>query len=357
MKEKIVVICPGRGSYTKETLGYLQKYRPGIDGLLRELDERRRGTGQPTVSELDNDPAFKVNVHTKGENASILIHACAAGDFLAIDRDRYEIVAVTGNSMGWYITLALGGALDVNGAFDVINTMGSMMKDGVVGGQLIYPVVDDKWVFDPKRKAIVESIMKDVGGRPGVEVHDSIYLGGYLVIGGNPEGIRLLLKELPKIDDYPFQLINHAAFHTPLLRETSTKAFELLAPELFRAPKIPLIDGRGHIWQPYSTRVDQLYDYTLGHQVTEAYDFTAAITVALKEFMPDRIVLLGPGNSLGGSIGQIMIQNDWKDVKSKADFSALQKKDPFLLSMGIPEQAGKLLGPKGYSQKGVEGSF
>jgi hypothetical protein len=104
-----------------------------------------------------------------------------------------------------------------------------------------------------------------------------------------------------------------------------------------------MIDGRGRIWQPYATDVHELYEYTLGHQVCRAYDFTTAVTVAMKEFAPDRLVLLGPGASLGGSIGQTMIQNNWKYIDSKQKFSELQEKNPYLLSMGRPEQRERLV--------------
>ncbi len=113
-------------------------------------------------------------------------------------------------------------------------------------------------------------------------MYPSIDLGGYVVLGANRLGLAALLKGLPKIDDYPFQLINHAAFHTPLLRETSDRAFQVLPMELFHKPEIPLIDGRGCVWQPYSTRIEELYRYTLGNQVVEPYDFTRAVSVALK---------------------------------------------------------------------------
>ena len=103
-------------------------------------------------------------------------------------------------------------------------------------------------------------------------------------------------------------------------------------------PTVSLIDGRGHIWSPFSTETVDLYNYTLGHQVTNAYDFFTAITVAIKEFCPDKLVLLGPGNTLGGSIGQIMIENNWLDMDSKSAFSSLQKENPYLISMGMEEQ-------------------
>src|SRR5688572_27451897 len=112
MRERVVVVCPGRGSYTKETLGYLKQFGASIGDFLTDIDARRRTVGEPTISELDGADVFKPQLHTKGEHASPLIYACSYADFMAIDRERYEIVAVTGNSMGWYLTLAFGGSLD-----------------------------------------------------------------------------------------------------------------------------------------------------------------------------------------------------------------------------------------------------
>lgn len=339
-KKRIVVVCPGRGSYTKENLGYLRQPSPQMQPFIQDIDQRRKALGQPSISELDNAESFKPNVHTKGEHASSLIYACAYSDFLSIDPDRYEIVAVTGNSMGWYLALAYGGSLDWAGAFDVVNSMGSMMKDEIIGAQIIYPVSDEKWVHSAQTQKLVETTLARINERVDHEAHISIYLGGYVVIGANRNATQALLKELPPVENYPFQLINHAAFHTPLLQSTSARAFDILPENLFHPPKIPLIDGRGHIWSPFSTDVGALHRYTLGHQVVEAFDFTRAISVALKEFAPDHLVLLGPGASLGGAIGQILIANDWRGLKSKDQFSKLQMEDPPLLAMGRPEQRG-----------------
>lgn len=339
MKKRVVVVCPGRGTYTKETLGYLQQHGAHVAPFVADLDERRRSLGDPAISELDGAEVFKTQVHTKGEHASSLIYACSYADFMAINREKYEIVAVTGNSMGWYLTLAFAGALDWAGAFEVINTMGSMMKDGIIGGQVIYPVSDENWVRSASLRQSVDETVAQINKREGHEVHVSIELGGYIVLGANKPGIAALLKELPPIENYPFQLINHAAFHTPLLASTSERAFATIPSSIFSRPKIPMIDGRGCIWQPYSASVEALYEYTLGHQVVAPYDFTKAVTVALKEYAPDHLVLLGPGGSLGGSIGQILIENDWYELKSKEQFSKMQAAEkPMLLAMGRPEQ-------------------
>jgi [acyl-carrier-protein] S-malonyltransferase len=338
MKKRVVVVCPGRGSYTKETLGYLRQNGLVVQDFISDIDERRRALGEPSITELDSMEAFKPALHTKGEHASPLIYACSYADFVAIDREKFEIVAVTGNSMGWYLTLAFAGALDWAGGFQVVNTMGSMMKDGIVGGQVIYPVSDANWMKSAEKTALVEETIRSIHGVDGAEAYLSIFLGGYAVIGANKTGVQALLKKLPKVEDYPFQLINHAAFHTPLLEETSGRAFEVLPPSLFHAPNLPMVDGRGHIWQPYATDVHELYAYTLGHQVVAPYDFTKAISVCLKEFAPDQLVLLGPGASLGGSIGQILIENNWLKLASKDEFTSLQKTNPFLVAMGRADQ-------------------
>ncbi len=338
-KKRAIVICPGRGSYTRETLGLLNKVRPQISEFMDDIDQRRKAWGEPTITELDAMESFKPAVHTKGEHASPLIYACSFADFASLDREKVEIVAVTGNSMGWYTTLALGGALDAAGAFQVIQTMGSMMKETIVGGQVIYPIVNEQWQKDPEMEAAVLAVIEGLNGREGNEVYLSIRLGGYLVVGGNKSGLNALMKELPPIENYPMLLINHAAFHTPLLKETSDKAFQLIDPELFYPPEIPLVDGRGVIWKPWSTKTDELYEYTLGHQVYAPYDFTKAVMVAVKEFAPDQIILLGPGNSLGGSVAQILIEMDWHGLKNKEQFMNQQKENPRLISMGRPEQS------------------
>ena len=333
-KERVVVVCPGRGTYTKETLGYLKKFRPELNEFLNVLDEKRAALGMPTLSALDNEPVFKPLLHTKGEHASALIYACSYADFLNLDSEKYEVVAVTGNSMGWYTALAVASVLDVHGAFEVINTMGSMMKDQIIGGQIIYPIVDENWNLKSSAVNLVHEALKEVQQQPECEASISIHFGGYQVIGGNQKALDFLLKKLPKIENYPFQLINHAAFHTPLLKDTSDKALQILSKKLFQRPQIPLIDGRGHIWTEFATDQDEIYKYTLQHQVICEYDFTQAVTVALKEFCPDRLVLLGPGNTLGGALGQILIQNQWLNLGSKGDFSELQSQNPFLISLG-----------------------
>jgi [acyl-carrier-protein] S-malonyltransferase len=338
-KKRAVVICPGRGTYNKEDLGYLQRLHPDKTDLVKNIDAYRKEKRQISIHNLDTAEQFSMRSHTAGENASALIYACAISDFQSINEDEYEVVAVTGNSMGWYIALAAAGALNPQSAIELINTMGSMMTRGLIGGQMIYPITDENWVVDQQALDTVEQALDNVNKVVACEVYVSIRLGGYVVFGGNKKGLKTLEQVLPKVQDrYPMNLFNHAAFHTPLLNETSAKAKSLLSVNLFAAPDVPLIDGLGQIWQPYSCNPQELYDYTLGTQVVEAYDFTKAVEVAVKEFAPDKLIVLGPGATLGGAVAQSLIQHNWLGLQNKRDFISLQKTDPFILAMGLEEQ-------------------
>ena len=330
-KERIIVICPGRGTYTRETSRYLKNHGALAQEQIAWMDAQRKSAELPILTEMDTQ-SFKANIHMAGEHASPLIYACSLSDFLSIDQNKFEIVAVTGNSMGWYIALALGGAMSYENAYQLIHTMGTMMAEGIIGGQIIYPIVDKNWQLDSEKSAMVLAEIEKAGA------YVSIHLGGYLVIGGEQTVLDKLLKKLPTDDTYPFQLPYHGAFHTPLMNNISAKGMGVLNPSLFQKPVIPMVDGRGHIWTPFSTDSTELHQYTLGHQVTKAYDFSSAVMVTMKEFCPDKLVLLGPGNTLGGAIGQIMIKNNWLDVNSKSAFLRRQKSDPYLISMGMKEQ-------------------
>ena len=331
MRKRLVIICPGRGSYTRETSGYLAVSSKLAKDHISWMDDQRKSVKMSTLTDLDTQP-FKAKIHMIGENASPLIYACSLSDFLSINNEKYEIVAITGNSMGWYIALALGQALNKENAYHLIQTMGSLSSRNLHGGQIIYPIIDDNWQVDKeKEKMVLDKVKKR-------NAFISIYLGGYLIIGGEQNTLDELLKELPTIDKYPLQLQFHSAFHTPIMENISRLSFSKIPYSFFQKPNIPLIDGRGNIWSPYSTDIKELYNYTLGYQVKKTYNFTSSINVAIKEFCPDKIVLLGPGNTLGGSIGQIIIQSKWLDVTSKTDFVDLQKTDPFLISMDIKKQ-------------------
>ncbi|MCI5059858.1 MAG: ACP S-malonyltransferase [Alphaproteobacteria bacterium] len=332
-KQRAVVICPGRGTYNKEELGYFHKYHADRLDLLTQIDELRAAQKQVSISELDSASEFIMKEHTRGDNASALIYACAYADFLSIDRDKYDVVAVTGNSMGWYIALSCAGAVNFKVGANIINTMGTFMQEALIGGQLIYTCVGENWQAIEGAQEEIEKIISQIDG-----LYASIYLGGMFVFGGTEEALKELEKTLEPRDRFPFRLINHAAFHTPLQTPISEKAFAHFDREEFQVPVVPMVDGRGFQWSNYSSDVEAMFEYTFGHQVIQAYDFTRAVQNSLKEYAPDKIIILGPGTTLGGAVAQSLIAINWHDIDSKDAFIERQKSDPFILSMGMEEQ-------------------
>ena len=140
MKQTAIVVAPGRGTYNRAELGYLARHHADREELLARFDAFRDERGQETLGALDGAARFSGTKHTRGDNASALIYAAAYLDFLTIDRARFDILGVTGNSMGCYIALACAGALGPLEGLEVVNTMGTLMQERLIGGQLVYPV-------------------------------------------------------------------------------------------------------------------------------------------------------------------------------------------------------------------------
>ncbi len=327
---RIIVVCPGRGSYGREALHGLPQTTS-----VAAADRFRAALGRPTPTEMDAHPSYSARLHVAGENASILTAAASLAD-----RDRLagvDVVAVVGNSMGWYTALTVAGALPLQDGLRLIETLGHYQAGNVIGGQLVYPLTDAHWRPDEEARAAVAEALRSIP-----DLWWSIRLGGQAVLGGSSAAIAAALRFLPhrKIGDQdaPFQLPLHSAFHTPLLASASVRAQGDLADLAWDAPALPLVDGTGRIWRPRSADPSALARYTLTTQVVEPYDFTTSIRVALAEYAPDAVVLLGPGGNLGGAVAAAMIADGWKGVRSKEDFVALQKAEPFVLSMARPEQ-------------------
>ena len=290
-RKTALVVCPGRGTYNKSELGYLARHHADKNALIGELDEYRKSNKQASISELDSAKRFDFMQHTRSDNASSLIYACAYADFLAIDQSQYEIVGVTGNSMGWYIALACAGVLDQHNAMHLINTMGNIMQ-AQPGGQIVVPLLDDNWQAIPGRMDELQVCVQDIHQAGQYELYDSIYLGGYHIVAGNEAALDQFMEQFGKGVPGTLRLVNHAAFHSPLMKKARQQARDLIDSKLFHRPSLPLIDGRGNIWQPWSSDTDAIWDYTLGHQLVEPYHFTRAIQVATKEFAPECLIVL-----------------------------------------------------------------
>lgn len=345
--KRALIVCPGRGTYTANELGYLAKRRndkrcAGVPGLVETADEFREQVGSKTTTEIDAASRFSAALHMSGPNAGPLIFTCSAADFISIPQDKYKPVAVCGNSMGWYTSLFASGAFEFSDALRLVDTMSKSQQGKLVGGQLIVPWVDEDWQPNHALRQEILQIVESVDTSAGACAL-SIDLGGYLVLAGDNNALAALREKLPTIHwggrDYPFQLAQHAAFHTRLMEGASAFGRAQLNDLPWQAPKISLVDGHGHIHRPLASDFQTIFEYTLGAQVLETYDFTLSLRVALREFAPDVLILLGPGTTLGGSVGQTLVLEGWQGIRSKADFATRQKSDnPVLLAMGRDDQ-------------------
>lgn len=345
---RTLVVCPGRGSYDREGLGQLVGRTGDAAVVIEACDAHRRAHDRPTVSELDGESRYRATRHVAGEHASLLTFACSLADLADLDRGRFEIVGITGNSMGWYTALAAAGALPLDDAIELVDTMGWYQKGNVIGGQLLMPCDTDaeRTLYDPQTVAAIDEALEACRAE-GHAAWWSIRLGGYAVLGADAGGLKWLLANLPPIErggrTFPAQLPMHSAFHTPLLQPASEAGQRDLAHLRFQAPDVPLVDGRGQVFRPRHADPEALRSYTLGHQVVAPYDLGTAVITALRHTGADTVVVLGPGNSLGGPLARTLVAEGWRGARSRDALAELQASPhPLLLSFGRPEQRALL---------------
>ncbi|HTF87186.1 MAG TPA: ACP S-malonyltransferase [Planctomycetota bacterium] len=327
---RAALFCPGRGSYTERSLRSLPEAHPFVE----RANELRAEYGLVSLSELDRAERFSPSQHLLPANVSALIYLVSMLDAQTAQAE-HEIVCAGGNSLGWYTALAVGGALSFDDGFRLVQEMSVLQQElAKTGGQILFPLVGDDWTLQP---GMVESVRSALATSNG-QAFPSIDLGGSLALAGSDEGIAHLLRSLMPVKRgsiiYPLRLVQHGPYHTPLVAEVQRRARESLARLEFRPPRVTLIDGRGNRFTPWSCDVDALAEYTLGAQIVEPFSFHKSVLVALHEHAPDRIVLPGPGNTLGGVCGQILALDGWRGIHTKADFERLQaSENPVVVSM------------------------
>lgn len=332
-----LIVLPGRGSFRPEHLGTLIQDAD----IVKDADSIRRQDQQLTVSELANAPKFSANKHIAGENASILTAAYTLAEFEKLKSD-INVLAICGNSMGWYTTLIASGALSSSDGLKLIEQMGQYQVNNQIGAQLLYPLYTEDWHLDHALSNQIEQLIQETHG-----LHWSIVLGHQAVLGGSKRAIKHIQENLAPITQgalqFPLILPMHSAFHTPLMHETSLRACQDLKTLNFRSPRIPIFDGRGVHWRPHTTKPHELMAYTLTTQVTEVFNFKRMIQSAVQEYAPDCIIHLGPGGNLGGAIAQSLIEIGWSGLNSKADFLERQKSAPIILASDRSEQRSQFL--------------
>jgi acyl transferase domain-containing protein len=360
---RALLVCPGRGSYARSELGSIERALAALpegaraDGkaAIEAIEAGRAARGLAPLGELDRAASFSPRAHLAPENASDLVFAASCLD-LALVRaaeaaGALEVVCVAGNSLGFYTALFAAGALALEDAARLVATMAALQRErGPVGGQLLYPGCEEAtWRPAPALAAAVDAALA-AAGRTGFAAR-SIRLGGYEVLAGDEPGLAALLAALPRetrhggADVYPVRLAGHSAFHTLLFAGLAAAARERLADLPFRAPRAPLVDGRGAIFRPRIAAPRDLFAYTLGTQPVETYDFTTSLRVALREHAPDVVVALGPGDTLGGPIGQTLVGEGWAEIRDREAFRARQAEGarlPLVLGLGRPADRDRL---------------
>ena len=321
-KPTAVLFCPGRGSYTKDELGFVGRHVRGgpIADALAACDSARREQGRPTLTEIDRAERFRPSQHLDGENAAELIYFGALAHLETL-RDDYDILAIAGNSLGWYTALAASGALDPSNGWRLVATMATLQKQ-VKGGQLLITTVGEDWRANMALRVAVDATVQALRDRGEETFCDySIHLGGHEVLAGTEAALRELLTRLPKVTvgarDFPFRLAGHGPFHTKLCVDTANRAAQLLTDLPISAPRCHLIDGVGNVHSPWSADPQQLLRYTLHAQVIETFDFSACVRTAMREFQPDVLLCAGPGSSLRAPIGHCVLREGWRGIRDK----------------------------------------
>jgi malonyl CoA-acyl carrier protein transacylase len=330
---RAVVAFPGRGAYSPSSLRSL----PAGHRWVKRAEELRQADDLPSLIELDHATRFDPHEHLRPANASVMTFLIGMLDAERIAGD-HEVVGVVGDSVGWYTALAAAGALSFDDALRLVQQMALLHEQPIPedgpGGQVIYPLTDAAWKPDPSLAAAVDAALATGNG----SVHRSEDLGGFAVLAGTETGVGRLLSALPPVTvgqrSFPLRLALHGPDHTPLVRHVAAAARQLLGDLGWQAPRVTLIDGRGARFTPWSTDPAALAAYTLEEQVVTPYRFATALRVALREYSPDVVVLPGPGTSLGGICGQVVVAEGFRGVRSRSGFEQIQAgRKPILLSM------------------------
>jgi malonyl CoA-acyl carrier protein transacylase len=337
-RPRAVLVLPGRGAYTASTLGTLPPEHP----FVVRAEATRAELGLDSLLALDAADTFEPPVHLRAANASPLIFLASLLDAERATAD-YRIVAIVGNSLGWSTALAAGGALDFDDAFRLVQGVALLQEEavtaGVTGGQLIYPRLDADWQPVASYGAAIESALDGEDGAADAVAYPSVDLGGYLVLAASDAGIARLFETLPPVTigerQFPLRLAFHGPYHTPLVAPVAAAAGELFMTLGWRRPQVTLIDGRGRRFTPWATDPTELARYTLGDQIVTPYAFATSVRVALREYAPEVLVLTGPGNTLGGVVGQLTVAEGYRGLRTRADFEARQASEqPLVLSQG-----------------------
>jgi hypothetical protein len=244
-----------------------------------------------------------------------------------------------------FTALAVAGALPLADAFRAlleVALLGERLASSRGGGQVLYPVTDAGWRPAADQQAAVAEVLAN-GSGDSAGTHRSIDLGGYQVLAGDAQGVAVMLERLPVVRHgerrFPLRLALQGPDHSPLAEDVAEAAGDRLSLR-WQAPRVPLVDGRGARWSPWSSDPAALRDYSLGTLLVEPYDFATALRVALREYAPDHVVVAGPPGPLNAIVGQVLVAEGYHGIRDKPAFRASQRSAaPLVVSMGYQAAA------------------
>lgn len=327
-------VCPGSDAYGPAWLGSLPIDHPAVAAA----DAIRLEYGLEPLGELDRAAELDPARHLRPANAAALTFM---GTLLDAERaaDDHRLVAVLGAGGGWPSALAVAGALPFEDAFRLAQEVALLREDALSaarGGQVIYPLLDADWEPSADLRAAVADALSDGGQHPAFA---SVDLGGFAILAGDEPAVTRLLEQLPAVTlagrRFPLRLAMQGPDHTPLAEGVAEVAAERLGGLRWQAPETTLIDGRGARWTPWSADPAALRDYSLGDQLVAPFRFTTALRVALRELAPELVVVAGSRGALAGVVGQVVVDEGYRGIRSRATFQAAQlSAAPLVLSMG-----------------------
>ncbi len=330
---RAAVVFSGRGSYAATSLGSLV---PGHPWVAR-AEELRAAVGLPPLIDIDGADGFDPALHLRPANAWPLVFLSGLLDAERIAQD-HEAVVVTASSTGWYTALAAASVLSFDDAFRLVQRMALAAdgppSDGEPAGELVYPLVDERWAPDPARASALEASRDGDGDGTWVAVD----LGAFALVAGHQGALDARASRLEPAmvagRTYPLRLPLGDGWHTPLRAEDARAAAAELDDLSWSSPSVTLVDGQGRRHTPWSADPDDLARITLEELPTSRYDTAQAVRVALREHAPDVLLLPGPGGSLGAACAHLVVAEGYRGIRSRDDFEQAQRSDaPILLSM------------------------
>lgn len=168
---------------------------------------------------------------TRVTQPAIFVHSVIVNEIV---RDRFELAAAAGHSLGEYSALVAAGAMDFEAALNVVKVRAELMQQA--GEQ------------NPGAMAAVIGMEADVLGKICCEAYETGVVQcanynspGQIVISGSVDGVRKAMEmALQQGARMAKELVVSGAFHSPLMESAKSGVQEALASTDIRDAVVPV---------------------------------------------------------------------------------------------------------------------